>query len=65
MITEKQLFEASQKRKAVKNLIDKIKEGKPTNITYECLRIALKTDGLTTNEKELRSLLQVIIHERT
>jgi hypothetical protein len=54
-----QTNEIAIKDKSIKKLIDKIKHGKPTNITYECLRVALRSHGIITTEKELKNILKV------
>ena len=59
-LTENQLNEISNKDQTVKKLINKIKWFKPSNITFEVLRLQLeKVHQVTTHETELRLLLKV------
>lgn len=58
MINKSQLHAISLKDKPIKNLLNKIKSENGTNITFECLRVALHNKyNITLTEKQLKQVI--------
>jgi len=58
MINKAQLHAIALKDKPIKNLLDKIKSGNATNITFECLRVALHNRyNITLTGKQLKNII--------
>jgi len=58
MINKAQLHAIALKDKPIKNLVNKIKSGNGTNITLECLRVALHNRfNITLTEKQLKQVI--------